>query len=69
MKNETSMANTFDTQEHDYLGTPKGWNNGSPGFQPGVKKKSQTRFGAIFGAQHPKIVTKQDAHNQCITKL
>ena len=31
------MAINFVTQANDYLGTPKGWNNISPGFQPGVK--------------------------------
>jgi len=46
-------------REHDYLVTPKGWNNGSPG----VKKKNQICFGAIFGAQHPKIVTKHKTKN------
>jgi len=50
---QTGPPVPYDTfgQEHDYLGTPKGWNNNSPGFQPGVKKKSQTRFGGIFDGE------------------
>jgi len=45
------MVINFGTQANDYLGTPKGWNNSSPGFQPGVKKKGQTRFGEIFDGE------------------
>ncbi len=38
------------------------------GFNPWYKKM-QNRFGGIFGAQQPKIVTKQEIENQSITKL
>ena len=33
--------------------TPEGWNNNSPGFQPGVKKKP-SRFGGIFARREQK---------------
>ncbi len=39
------------------LNTPEGWNNSSPGCQPGVEKKNQNRFGGIF-VFFTKIVTK-----------
>ena len=45
------MAVNFGTQEHDYWETPKGWNNGSPGCQPWVEKKSRTCFGVIFDGE------------------
>ena len=38
----------------DYLGTPEGWNNNSPGFQPGVKMKNKIRFGGIFARKEQK---------------
>ena len=40
------MAINFGTQAPiaigDYWRTPEGWNNSSPGFQPGVKKETQS---------------------------
>ena len=42
----------------DYLGTPKGLNKNSPGFQPGVKKEKTSLFWRDFCPKRAKIVTK-----------
>ena len=54
LAHETSMAVNFFTQANDYFETPEGWNNNSPGFQSGVKKGSQIRFGGIFAQREQK---------------
>ncbi len=36
------------------LNTPEGWNNGSLGFQPGVEKKNQNRFGGLARGESDK---------------
>jgi len=67
------MAVNFGTQASiaigDYLGTPKGWNNSSPGFQPGVEKKSQTRFGVIFDGEAENHDKTQNIEYLLVTNL
>ena len=45
------MAVNFGIQAHDYAEPRRGGTILAPGFNPGLKRKTKTRFGVIFDGE------------------